>query len=212
MPVQRLELFPAPPCTGAGDRDDAVRRAYLEHHEPLRQFIARRGASDEDAADILQDVYVRISRLGNLLQIQNLRAFLYATALNLVRDHKRRQQTRSIVVRVEDGAMDAIAAVGTPESISCARQRLRLMEEALASLPQAWRQALILHRFHDMTYDDIAQTLGVTTRSVQTYIARALEHIDRSLRHPATERAAARPSGAAVGADTGAESSHDRKR
>lgn len=158
-----------------------VNRAFVEHQEPLKRFISRRVASADDTEDILQDVYVRIVRSKGLFLIDNIRAFLYKTALNLVRDHHRKSKNRSAVVFVEEYDEKLMPQGLSPERVLSARQRLRLIEAALHDMPPKYLEALIMSRFHGKTYDEIAETMGVTVRSVQTYIARAVDMMDQKL-------------------------------
>jgi transmembrane sensor len=88
-----------------------------------------------------------------------------------------RQETRQ---RAMHAGADALTDVRDPsvlpEAALLARERLRLLDEALRQLPPKPRAALLLNRVEGLTQAEIARRLGVSESMVVKYIAQALRH------------------------------------
>ena len=68
-----------------------------------------------------------------------------------------------------------------PERIMLDRERLAQFTAALDSLPPRMGEAFILHRFEEMTYREIARRMGVSVRTVEHFVSRAMRRIHASL-------------------------------
>ncbi len=73
---------------------DAVLARWFSHYRPaLFGFFVRRTHNASDAEDLVQDVFIRLVRLGPAPEIHDIEAFIFRTATNLLRDAARRRQT-----------------------------------------------------------------------------------------------------------------------
>ncbi|MEP9319788.1 sigma-70 family RNA polymerase sigma factor [Pseudomonas sp. LABIM340] len=151
---------------------------YKEQHRWLRSWLRSRVDCSQLAADLVQDVFVRLlgstDRQGRIEAVREPRSFLATVARRLMIDHFRRQ-------RLERAWLQALAEVPEALDIS-AEDRLILMETLvqldamLAALGDKVRQAFLLSQLDGMTYRCIAQTLGVSLVTVNRYIAKASRH------------------------------------
>ena len=57
------------------------------------------------------------------------------------------------------------------------KELTKRIEEAVAALPESYRQAFVMHRFRDMSYKEIAETLGVSPKAVDYRIQQALKQL-----------------------------------
>lgn len=57
------------------------------------------------------------------------------------------------------------------------KELTKRIEEAVAALPESYRQAFVMHRFRDMSYKEIAETLGVSPKTVDYRIQQALKQL-----------------------------------
>lgn len=140
-------------------------------YQRLRRYVRRRLGSDEDAADVVQDAYLRLVSTSD---VRNPHAFLHTAALNLVRDH-----ARSVAVRraVHADAVDEVAAVvPSVEKAVADREQLAVLERALAELKPNQRAALVLYRFDGLSHAEIADKLGLSVSMIEKHIRRALAH------------------------------------
>ena len=69
-----------------------------------------------------------------------------------------------------------------PEEITAGRERLDCLRAAIQELPERTRQIFVLHRLEELTYDQVADRLGISESSVQKHLAKALQHVMRRLK------------------------------
>lgn len=140
------------------------------------------------AEDIVQDAYLRLARAGDSgteadpAPIRDPVAYLYLVVRNLAIDTYRRLGREQGCVSYGDGLDDAAPAdAPSPEATVIARHDLRLLEEALAELPDRTRVALTMHRFGNHRLADIAAHLGVSVGTAHALVTEGLEHCRRRL-------------------------------
>jgi RNA polymerase sigma-70 factor (ECF subfamily) len=156
-----------------------VETLYVEHHGWLQMWLRKKLSSAADAADIAHDTFVRVLASRTRSRIAEPRAFLTTIAKGLVIDQWRRQE-------LERAYKEALAL--QPEQLAPSPEAQLLIIEALARIDRLLdglkprvRTAFLLAQLEDMPYADIAGRMGVTTRSVERYVAEALYHCHLAL-------------------------------
>ena len=165
---------------------DEVHRRYGEE---VRGYLRRRLDSPEDAEDLAQETFLRVARSGRLEELENPRAYLLRTAKNLLRDRFRRDSLGVFNTEREvtdDGFAHPSAS---PERIAGARQELEVLAHAMTGLSPKVRQALILHKFHHYSYKRVAAIMGISPKTVEKHLAKAIAGCRRELRQKGSPRA-----------------------
>jgi RNA polymerase sigma-70 factor (ECF subfamily) len=148
---------------------------FKKHHLPLYRFVRGLGVGQSDALDIVQDVYLRIVRQN---QPQKLavtpRAYLYRIAINLLRDQLRRLRLHEELLHVVQPQATAPSLAVTPEAALEQKQNIQALKIAIRNLTPEERRVLILHRFHDLTCEEISQQTGLPKRTVERRLSSAL--------------------------------------
>lgn len=153
---------------------DAVHGLYRDHRGWLDGWLRRKVGNACDAADLVQDTFVRVLRhRAELAMVREPRAYLTTIAKRLVLNHYRRSS-------LEQAYQEALAAMPEPLAPSPEQQLLILealheIDIALHALPARARQAFLLAQLEHLPYDDIAQRLQVSVRTVQRYIVQGYE-------------------------------------
>jgi RNA polymerase sigma factor (sigma-70 family) len=159
-------------------RDADFERLYEREAQALFGFLAYRTGDRSLAEDLLADTFERALRSRGRFDLRrgSERNWLYAIALNLLRDHARRAGAESRAVeRVSHGAPDeADPGLGAVED----REALRL---AMASLTDEEREAIALRFGADMTVPEIAQVLKQPLTTVEGRVYRALRKLRERL-------------------------------
>jgi RNA polymerase sigma-70 factor (ECF subfamily) len=157
---------------------DAVGQLWRELAVPLRRFLRARSRSDQDADDLLQEVFVRVhKRLPGLREPAKLQGWIYRIAQNAVIDHYRSRR--------EHLPLDF-----EPETEDFAGRRAVDLTPALrrlvATLPEEYRVPLIRHEFQGEPLQDIAASLGLSLTATKSRVRRARltlrEMLDRCCR------------------------------
>ncbi|WDY58296.1 RNA polymerase sigma factor [Pseudomonas sp. PSKL.D1] len=150
-----------------------ITRLFTEQKKALEAFVARRTGNAQVAADLTQESFLRLARLPADKQIDNLPAFLFTIASNLVRDHQRQAIRRE---RMEGGepSEDLASDVQAAEDQLADQQQQALMQAAIQSLPEATRHIFLLYHVDGCSYREIGERMNVTPRSVEYQLRRAL--------------------------------------
>ncbi len=168
----------APPrLTSEGVHWPEMESLYQDHTNWLRQVIAGRlRLQPADVDDIVQDTWVRAARPG-APAITHPRAFLFQTALNLFRDIKRREAVCQ--QHSKTAATDHVGGIGHGMSEQEAKVEL---ERIVLDLPEKLRDVFVLSRFRHMTNAEIAAKLGISIKTVEWRMGKALAHCMSRLR------------------------------
>jgi RNA polymerase sigma factor (sigma-70 family) len=154
---------------------DVAADAYRAHAAELLAFLRARLGSDDEARDVAQETFLRLTQAATSEAIENPRAFLFQAAANLAIDRQRRAQ-RWRMVEADETTLDQPGTV-TPERIVAARQALRDVERLIAELPPTCRTVFLLLRTEDLGYTEIARRLGISESMVRKHAARALLYL-----------------------------------
>lgn len=152
-----------------------------EEHAPLCAFLRARGASAEDAQDMAQDCMERLMRYQAHAPAE-LRPLLYRIARNRLIDRGRSPPVAGAQAPLPMGCSDepACPAAG-PLRQAESSQMLILLRQALFTLPYRCREVYLLNRISGMSYAQIARHCGISAKTVEKHIARALQGLRREL-------------------------------
>jgi len=143
-----------------------------EYAEDLRRFLAKRRLIEADIKDVCQEVYLRLLRFERQEVVENPRAYLLRVAANVAHDFKLKQQRWEPLT--EERLADLLEDAGPEEAAESADRHAHLAH-SLGALPPLMRAALALQASEGLTYERIAERLGVSRRAVKRAIARGLE-------------------------------------
>ena len=138
----------------------------------IRRALMRRGRSEQDADDLVQEAWVRLACYEQEQSVENPEAFLMQTALNLSVDAHRAATTRGEEVMFEDVVI--LDTSPGSEDVVLARERMQRLSEGLGRLNERTRAIFLAHRVEGLTYQEIGRIQGITTSSVERHVAKAL--------------------------------------
>ncbi len=158
------------------------------YYSELLNFLSRSVGDRNTAADLTQESYARVLAAQQAGQsVHDPRALLYRTARNLVIDQHRRAQVRAPAgeTAVTDEAVQPDGLAGPrslePDAILSSREGLAAIVATIEKLPPRCREAFILYKFDGLTYAEIAQQMGISTRTVEMQLQIAMQACWRSL-------------------------------
>jgi RNA polymerase sigma-70 factor (ECF subfamily) len=157
-------------------RTDSFVQLVAESRQALQRYIRRFVRSGEIAKEIAQEAFLRTYReRGSVI---TLRAFLFCTARNLAANEIRH---RRAVERADDG-VTATPEYESPELGFLRDERNRLIQQAIDRLPAQCRAAFTLRVFHEYSYKEVADHLGISVKTVEKHISRGLHETNRYLK------------------------------
>lgn len=152
---------------------DRLTRCFLEIRAELVRFLTRRNGR-ASAEDVVQETWLKLHERGNTDSWHEPRAVLFKTAANLGTDVQRRDAHSDRLFARDGEFTEPASAVASPESQVQTECELNVVAAALEELPAQCREAFLLNRLEGLTHGEIAQRLGISTKTVQRHIERAL--------------------------------------
>ena len=166
--------------TNSESRTEVFTQLFAESRQALLSYIRRFVRSSETAKEIVQEAFLRTYRQGD--SVTTLRAFLFSTARNLAANEYRHQRTveRDVQANLEEyRANDECESL---ESGLIRDERNRLVQEAIDRLPPQCRAAFTLRIFHECSYKEVAERLGISVKTVEKHISRAIRETNSYLK------------------------------
>ncbi|MBV8300985.1 MAG: sigma-70 family RNA polymerase sigma factor [Candidatus Dormibacteraeota bacterium] len=157
-----------------GDRE-AFAEVVARYQDRLYTMALRLLGNSADAADAVQETFIRAWLHIHELQGPGLRAWLFRVTVNCSRDLQRRairrphdplEDERGNIVELPDAAQD-------PERTVLNRQRLRDVLAVLESLPMDLRTVLVLREINELSYEEIGDVLQIPVGTAKSRVNRA---------------------------------------
>lgn len=157
---------------------EAFAEVFCQHHDGLLRYVYAIVRDDALTYDLVQDVFVALWALRErLVPEQSLAALLFRMARNRALRHLRdaRLHARKHTEIEPPPPPDLPGHALDADALAC---RLRAWIEAL---PPQQREALVLSRFHALSHHEIADVMGLSPRTVNNHIVRALQRLQSRL-------------------------------
>ncbi len=178
----------------AGDTA-AMEVLFGRFQKPLFNFFFRMVARRETAEDLVQETFIKVCRFGHTFRGSEAKftTWLYSVAGNQCRDHLRYTARRPETSMVEMGEMEEdflenhVSDPTSQTGSSSVEDHLLRMEvqsilkQAVRSLPEKERTAIILREYQGLEYKEIAEVLGCPIGSVKVLIFRARQRLRERL-------------------------------
>lgn len=167
----------------AKERDeDSFRALYRRHTDVIYGVVFRLLGEPSDADDVVQETWlIAARRLPEFRWESRLRTWLTAIAVNCARNRIRRRRTH------EGDGPGEVTELPAPPPIDHAIDPID-MARAIDSLPNGYREVLVLHDVHGHTHDEVAEILGIATGTSKSQLARARGALRRWLGRAGGER------------------------
>lgn len=147
------------------------------------RVMRRLVGSPSTAEDLVQDVFVSLLRGNTLAEAHNASAYLARCATNTALDHLRRERVRQRYFA--EGALpdhDVACPAPLPDEVLQGRQEMAALRQSIDALPPKCRAVFLLSREHGLTMKEIADRLGLSEKTVEKHIARAMLQCRQAMR------------------------------
>lgn len=156
-------------------------------------LLYRLTENSEDARDLTQETFLRaFQSIGQFRGDSDLRTWIYRIAINQARNRWRwwRRRRRDVTISLDSenahGKQPLIESLRSeldksPEQETLAHERERALRKALRSLSLSYRETVILRDIEGFTYEEIAETLGISVGTVKSRLARGRHELRQRL-------------------------------
>lgn len=159
----------------------------LPHEAALMRYLSRVWPHRADHNDIRQDTYIRVYEAAAAARPANPRAFLFATARNLLTDRVRHNRVIAIDSTQDFDTLHVLVDELSPEKRINALQELRRLAKAFDQLSDRCRDVVWLRRIEGLSQREAAVRLGMHEGAVESQLARGVRALARAVFGPSEE-------------------------
>jgi RNA polymerase sigma-70 factor, ECF subfamily len=170
----------------AGD-EDAFTVLYRRRQGPIFRFALHMSGSPHLAEEVTQEVFLFLVQRGRDFDAERgtLAAYLFGVARNYVRRALERNYPEHVLGSpAEDEAASLMVECDPTEGIA-RRQTSTAVWKAVLSLPEHYREVVVLCDLHELSYADAAQTAGCAIGTIRSRLHRAHDMLSKKLQHSA---------------------------
>lgn len=150
---------------------------------PLVNYFYRQLGEVERAEELAQEVFVKVWKTKKYQAQARFSTWLYRLAYHLLVDHWRSQGRRPTQFEpLEDTALELPSPAAGPEQLTLQAETRQHLQAALATLPAQQRQILVLSKFEDLKYSQIAEIVGCPDNQVKVQVFRAVQNLGKKLK------------------------------
>lgn len=156
------------------EKKEFIAAIYTEYSLNLRKSIMRMVNCEHVAKDIVHDAFVKFSMMDNPQELEYPYAYLYRTAINLIKDRAKalriRDDHKQSVLQDEDYGIE----FKSPERCHLAQEALDIGLAAIESIPPKCRKIFLMHKVDNMSHKEITEKVGISKYTVEKHIMRAM--------------------------------------
>ena len=153
---------------------------YQDTSEELRRLLERKLGNRQEAEEVAHDAFEKLCRMEHREEIRDLRKYLFTMSVRLALNVLRRRKTERNF-NIENITADSWVDDTSAYRILLAELKLDAIKSGLAELPEKTRYIFLLHRFEGITYNEIAKKLGLSGKTIEYHMSRALEKLMQSV-------------------------------
>ncbi|MFN8581101.1 MAG: RNA polymerase sigma-70 factor [Gemmatimonadaceae bacterium] len=164
----------------SGD-ERALESVFRAHYAGMAAFVQRYVLAPDVAEELVQDIFLKLwSRREQLADIESLKTYLYRAVRNQALNWLRRRKLERKWEEEHGTDTDPVAPVAADDDAS-EQEIAAAVREAVDRLPPRCREIFLMSRDGGLTYNEIAQSLDISVKTVETQMGRALKALRTSL-------------------------------
>ncbi len=161
----------------------AFDRAYAAYHDRIFSFLLRLSRRRDTAEDLAQETWIKLAKTAKTLREDTrLAPLLFAIARNAFISHRRwalLDLSRIVTIGLEH--VTAVAPDGAPDDAHERARAIELLETALAEVPVASREVLLLVGVEGLEQEEVAKILGVSYDALRQRLSRARAQLSEKM-------------------------------
>ena len=142
---------------------------WEEFSVPLKGFIKKRVTNEQDADDILQEIFIKIhNNIGNLMNENKINAWIYRITRNTITDYYRRNHNNFEITELPEDLERSI-----DDDLSANTEIASCLKGMIDSMPENYKQAIVLTEFQNMTQKELSEKMGISISGAKSRVQRA---------------------------------------
>ncbi len=163
------------------DDQAAYKQLFVLMYHRLRQFAYSMLKSNEEAEELVSDVFIRIwDKRAQLLSVESPRLYLYSITKNLAFTRISRQK-RQVNINAEEWLVQLDSIYFDPEQLVITEEILRQIKQAVNQLPPRCKLIFKLIKEDGLKYKEVAELLHLSVKTIEAQMAIALRRIGKCM-------------------------------
>ena len=162
-------------------QNERIAEAVLPHLDAAYNFARYLARNEDDAADVVQEAFLRALRYGDSFSGQNPRAWLLAIVRNIFFSMRKGNIPSETAVQFDE-ELHRVDEQPGPEAQIIRSAESQVVTAALEELSVEYREVLVLREFEDLSYKEIARVTGTPVGTVMSRLARARDQVTRTIK------------------------------
>jgi len=169
--------------------DESAFRVLVEKYQnQIFNLSLQYVGNSQDAEEVAQDVFIRLLKAAESYKPQGkLTTFLYRIAVNLslnkIRDRKWKRWVPWETMNSEEISSDHSNTLEAPDDLFEKKEKQNEVHRIIDSLPANQKTAVILKRYHDLSYEEIAEIMQTSVSAVESRLHRAKLTLKKKMAH-----------------------------
>lgn len=147
---------------------------YKQRRKALERYVRRLLGNADEAADVSHEAFLRVyaAEVGDRTPVSQ--ALLYTVARNLALSELRKRTSRATDAVADMGDLDVLAEGLQPDEHAEMKEQLAAVERAMSRMAPKCLEVFRLRKIDELSHAEIAERLGISPKTVERHITRAL--------------------------------------
>ena len=151
--------------------ESEFKKFYLESFKGVRTFIFAKCNDFNLAEDIAQEAFVRLWDNLKKIEMTKAKSFVFTVSNNLFLDHVRHEKVKYSHI----SGLISQQEIKDPQYLIEMEEFRKKLDATIQSMPAISREVFLLNRMEKMTYNQIAESLGLSVKAIEKRMQKALE-------------------------------------
>lgn len=157
---------------------NSIVETFTSCRDALARWLIQNYISPDEVEDVLQEAFLKTYAMSNRRKIKSPKAYLFMTARNIV---FKQFKKNARIANLDISGMDVDSGEIGLEAALLERERFSKFLQAIDSLPDQCRTVFIMRKFNGLSIRNIAQELGISPKTVENHMTKALRRCGRKL-------------------------------
>lgn len=162
-------------------KPDIISESFTRYKDVLEGYINRRIKDTDRSKDILQDVFLKLLEYKDLLCVDSMKSFIFTIAQNKIVDYLRREQKKNEIHSYLYDIQEPATYIHIENEIS-EKDLLDKEEMLIEGMPRQRSLVYRMSRFEERSLDEIALTMNLSKRTVESHLFLARREIRENIR------------------------------
>lgn len=162
-------------------KSDLIENSYKELRQPLYIYICKAVENDDEAEDIVQNVFLKLIEYNDMLRQDTMKYFIFTIAKNLILDYHRKSSVINNYNSYYSYSYNE-RTVDDTSSNTVVKDILRMERKFVSRLPQQRRKIYELVRYEEKTLSDISLEMNISIKTVENHLLLGRKYVRECLR------------------------------